>query len=122
MVAAVCPEAKLRKLVKNMVYVGVVAKLLAIDMAEVEKAGPQAVREEAESGRPEPRGGQGRLRLCRRQPGQKGSLLHRARWTRRKGKIIIDGNCGRSSGRYVCGSDGGGLVPDHAVVVAGRER
>src|SRR5579863_3656948 len=36
--AAVCPEAKLRKLVKNMVYVGVVANLLTIEMAEVEKA------------------------------------------------------------------------------------
>jgi 2-oxoglutarate ferredoxin oxidoreductase subunit alpha len=38
LVAPVCPEAKLRKLVKNMIYVGVVAKLLGIDMAEVEKA------------------------------------------------------------------------------------
>ncbi len=36
--AAVCPEAKLRKLVRNMVYVGVVARLLGLDMAEVEKA------------------------------------------------------------------------------------
>ena len=36
--AAVCPEAKLRKLVRNMIYVGVVAKLLDIDFAEVEKA------------------------------------------------------------------------------------
>jgi len=34
--AAICPEVKLRKLVKNMVYVGVVAQLLAIDMAVVE--------------------------------------------------------------------------------------
>jgi 2-oxoglutarate/2-oxoacid ferredoxin oxidoreductase subunit alpha len=34
--AAICPEAKLRKLVKNMVYVGVVAQLLAIDLAVVE--------------------------------------------------------------------------------------
>src|SRR5437667_9859607 len=33
LVAPVCPEAKLRKLVKNMIYVGVVAKLLEIDMA-----------------------------------------------------------------------------------------
>jgi 2-oxoglutarate/2-oxoacid ferredoxin oxidoreductase subunit alpha len=31
--AAICPEAKLRKLVKNMVYVGVVAQLLNIDLA-----------------------------------------------------------------------------------------
>jgi 2-oxoglutarate ferredoxin oxidoreductase subunit alpha len=38
LVAPVCPEAKLRKLVKNMIYVGVVAQLLEIDLAEVEKA------------------------------------------------------------------------------------
>ena len=31
--AAICPEAKLRKLVRNMVYVGVVAQLLQIDLA-----------------------------------------------------------------------------------------
>jgi 2-oxoglutarate ferredoxin oxidoreductase subunit alpha len=36
--AAVCPEAKLRKLVKNMVYVGVVAKLISLDMKAVEAA------------------------------------------------------------------------------------
>jgi len=36
--AAVCPEAKLRKLVRNMVYVGVVAQLLEIDMDCVEAA------------------------------------------------------------------------------------
>jgi len=34
--AAVCPEAKLRKLVKNMVFVGVVAQLLSIDLAVIE--------------------------------------------------------------------------------------
>jgi 2-oxoglutarate ferredoxin oxidoreductase subunit alpha len=38
LVAPVCPEAKLRKLVRNMIYVGVVAKLLGIEMPEVEKA------------------------------------------------------------------------------------
>jgi 2-oxoglutarate/2-oxoacid ferredoxin oxidoreductase subunit alpha len=36
--AAVCPEAKLRKLVRNMIYVGVVAQLLAMDLTAVEKA------------------------------------------------------------------------------------
>src|SRR5271168_3315937 len=36
--AAVCPEAKLRKLVKNMIYVGVVAKLISLDMKAVESA------------------------------------------------------------------------------------
>ena len=34
--ASICPEVKLRKLVRNMVYVGVVAQLLAIDLGVVE--------------------------------------------------------------------------------------
>ena len=37
-VAEVCPDAKLRKLVKNMIYDGVLAHLLNIDLAEMEKA------------------------------------------------------------------------------------
>jgi 2-oxoglutarate/2-oxoacid ferredoxin oxidoreductase subunit alpha len=36
--AAACPEAKLRKLVKNMIYVGVAAQLLKMDMVAVEAA------------------------------------------------------------------------------------
>ncbi len=36
LVAPICPEAKLRKLVKNMIYVGVAARLLGIEMPEVE--------------------------------------------------------------------------------------
>ncbi len=36
--AAVCPEAKLRKLVRNMIYVGVVAQLLSMDLVAVEKS------------------------------------------------------------------------------------
>ena len=38
LVAPVCPEAKLRRLVKNMIYVGVVDALLGIELAESEKA------------------------------------------------------------------------------------
>ncbi|HTW45475.1 MAG TPA: 2-oxoacid:acceptor oxidoreductase subunit alpha [Acidobacteriaceae bacterium] len=36
--AEVCPEAKLRKLVKNMVYVGIVAQLISLDLKVVETA------------------------------------------------------------------------------------
>ena len=36
--AAVCPEAKLRKLVKNMIYVGVAAQILKMDLTAVEAA------------------------------------------------------------------------------------
>src|SRR5262245_30166666 len=36
--AAVCPDAKLRRLVRNMVYDGVLSHLLSIDLGEMEKA------------------------------------------------------------------------------------
>jgi 2-oxoglutarate/2-oxoacid ferredoxin oxidoreductase subunit alpha len=38
LVAAVCPEARLRKLVRNMIYDGVLAHLLGIDLDEVHSA------------------------------------------------------------------------------------
>jgi 2-oxoglutarate/2-oxoacid ferredoxin oxidoreductase subunit alpha len=38
LVGPVCPEARLRKLVRNMIYDGVVANLLGIDMEEIRKA------------------------------------------------------------------------------------
>jgi 2-oxoglutarate ferredoxin oxidoreductase subunit alpha len=38
LVAPVCPDAKLRKLVRNMIYVGAVARLLDVEMGEIEKA------------------------------------------------------------------------------------
>jgi len=38
LVAPVCPDAKLRKLVRNMIYDGVVAWLLSIEMDEIHKA------------------------------------------------------------------------------------
>jgi 2-oxoglutarate/2-oxoacid ferredoxin oxidoreductase subunit alpha len=38
LVAPVCPDAKLRRLVRNMIYDGVLARLLGIDMALMEKA------------------------------------------------------------------------------------
>jgi 2-oxoglutarate ferredoxin oxidoreductase subunit alpha len=38
LVAPVCPDAKLRKLVRNMIYDGIVAQLLSIEMDEIYKA------------------------------------------------------------------------------------
>src|SRR5437870_7575276 len=38
LVAPVCPEAKLRKLVRNMIYDGVLAQLLSIEMEEIHQA------------------------------------------------------------------------------------
>ena len=53
LVAAVCPEAKLRKLVKNMVYVGVVAKLLRHRHGRSREGHPQAVPRKLKAAEPE---------------------------------------------------------------------
>src|SRR6478735_4516762 len=37
-VAEVCPDAKLRRLIKNMIYDGILSHLLGIELAEMEKA------------------------------------------------------------------------------------
>jgi hypothetical protein len=50
LVAPVCPDAKLRKLVRNMIYDGVVAWLLSIEMDECTGAG-EAVRQAQGQGR-----------------------------------------------------------------------
>ena len=51
LVAPVCPDAKLRRLVRNMIYDGILAKLLDIDLALMEKALAQAAREEGQGRR-----------------------------------------------------------------------
>src|SRR5690349_22341588 len=38
LVKPVCPDAKLRRLVRNMIYDGILSKLLGLDMALMEKA------------------------------------------------------------------------------------
>ena len=100
--ASVCPEAKLRKLVRNMVYVGVVAQLLHIDLDVVEQRRAQAVRQEAEGLRPELRRGEGGLRLRPGKVRQAGSLFHRA-MNQTAGKIIIDGNAACGMGAVFAG-------------------
>ena len=67
--APVCPEAKLRKLVRNMIYDGVVAQLLAIDMEEVRKAlVKQFGKKKAKAAELNLGAVPGRLRLRRRRP------------------------------------------------------
>jgi 2-oxoglutarate ferredoxin oxidoreductase subunit alpha len=49
LVAPVCPDARLRKLVRNMVYDGVLAKLLGIEMEEIQKALQKQFRKKAKA-------------------------------------------------------------------------
>ena len=101
-VATVCPEAKLRKLVKNMVYVGVVAFLLTIEMAEVEKAIRKQFAKKAKAAN---------LNLAAAQAGfeyakanlQKRGAFYIERMDKTAGKIIIDGNSAAALGCMFAG-------------------
>src|SRR5262252_5155072 len=101
-VAQVCPEAKLRKLVKNMIYVGVVAQLLDIDMGEVEKAIRKQFAKKVKAAN---------LNLGAAQAGfdyakanlKKQDPYHIARMDKTAGKIIIDGNSAAALGCMFAG-------------------
>jgi 2-oxoglutarate ferredoxin oxidoreductase subunit alpha len=101
-VATVCPEAKLRKLVKNMIYVGVVANLLDIDMGEVEKAIRKQFAKKVKAAT---------LNLAAAQAGfdyaaanlTKQDPFHIARMDKTKGQIIIDGNSAAALGCMFAG-------------------
>ena len=102
LVATVCPEAKLRKLVKNMVYVGVVAQLLAIEMAEVEIAIRKQFATKVKAAN---------LNLAAAKAGfdyAAASLTKQdpyfiTRMDKTKGKIIIDGNSAAALGSMFAG-------------------
>jgi 2-oxoglutarate/2-oxoacid ferredoxin oxidoreductase subunit alpha len=102
LVATVCPEAKLRKLVKNMVYVGVVAQLLEIEMGEVEKAIRKQFATKAKAAN---------LNLAAAQAGfdyakaslQKRGAFYIERMNKTAGKIIIDGNAAAALGCMFAG-------------------
>jgi 2-oxoglutarate ferredoxin oxidoreductase subunit alpha len=102
LVAPVCPEAKLRKLVKNMIYVGVVAKLLELDMAEVETAVRRQFAKKIKAANLNMAAVQAgfdyaNTRLAKRDP----YFIQRMNET--KGKIIIDGNSAAALGCMFAG-------------------
>jgi 2-oxoglutarate ferredoxin oxidoreductase subunit alpha len=102
LVGPVCPEAKLRKLVKNMIYVGVLARLLEIDMAEIEKAIRKQFAKKVKAAN---------LNLGAVQAGfdyaalslTKGDPYFIQRMDKTKGKIIIDGNAAAALGCMFAG-------------------
>jgi 2-oxoglutarate/2-oxoacid ferredoxin oxidoreductase subunit alpha len=102
LVAPVCPEAKLRKLVRNMIYVGVVARLLGIEMPEVEKAIRKQFAKKVKAAN---------LNLAAVQAGfdfATASLPKRdpysvQRMDKTAGKIIIDGNSAAALGCMFAG-------------------
>ena len=102
LVAVVCPEAKLRKLVRNMIYVGVLAKLLEIDMAEIEKALRKQFAKKVKAAN---------LNMAAVQSGfdyasanlTKRDPFYMQRMNETAGKVIIDGNSAAALGCMFAG-------------------
>src|SRR5579862_4522989 len=102
LVAAVCSEAKLRKLIKNMIYVGVAAQLLEIDFAEVEKAIRKQFSTKAKAAT---------LNLAAAKAGfdyaaanlKKRDPFYIQRMDKTKGMIIVDGNSAAAMGCMFAG-------------------
>ncbi len=100
--ATVGADAKLRKLVKNMIYVGVASQLLEIDFAEIEKA----IRKQFST---KPKAAA--LNLSAAKAGrdyaaanlQKRDPYYIERMDKTKGKIIVDGNSAAALGCMFAG-------------------
>src|SRR3984957_15762084 len=100
--AAVCPEAKLRKLVRNMIYVGVVAQLLSMDLAE----GETAVRRQFAKKQKAADLNWGAIKSgydCAASSLTKQDPLLLERMHATEGKIIIDGNAAAALGAMFAG-------------------
>ena len=100
--AAVCPEAKLRKLVKNMIYVGVAAQLLQMDMKAVEGAVRKQFAKKQKAadlnwGAVEAGANYAKESLTKQDP----FVVERMHAT--EGKIIIDGNAACALGAMFAG-------------------
>ena len=120
LVAPVCPDAKLRRLVRNMIYDGVLAKLLGIDMALMEKALGKQLGQE---GRRRSTLNAGALKagcdyaeanLAKQDPFVVEPMNETA------GKILIEGNAAAAHRLHDGRRHRRRLVSDHAVVVAVR--
>lgn len=102
LVAPVCPEAKLRKLVKNMIYVGVAGQLLGLEQAEIEKAVRKQFKKKQKAAD---------LNLAAVKAGwdyaasslKKADPFRIERMNKTAGKIIIDGNAAAALGAMFAG-------------------
>src|SRR5216684_4010457 len=103
LVGPVCPEAKLRKLVRNMIYDGIVAYLLGIEMTEIHKAltkqfGPKKAKAAEMNWGASQAGYEFAAQNLR-----KSDPCRVERMNRTAGKIIIDGNAACALGSMFAG-------------------
>lgn len=102
LVAASCPEPKLQKLVKNMVYVGVAAQMLGLDMDEVKRAIAKQLHGKQKAIELNQGAVQAGFDWAAAEAPRQDRL--RAEWDdRTKGQLIIDGNSACALGAMFAG-------------------
>jgi 2-oxoglutarate ferredoxin oxidoreductase subunit alpha len=102
LIAPVCPDAKLRKLVRNMIYVGVVAKLLNVDMQEIEKALRKQFKKKAKAADLNFNAVKAGFEYAEKQL-VKADRYHLERMNATAGKILIEGNAAAALGCMFAG-------------------
>jgi 2-oxoglutarate ferredoxin oxidoreductase subunit alpha len=102
LVTPVCPDAKLRRLVRNMIYDGILAKLLGIDMALMEQALQKQLGKKAKAVTLN----QGALKAgwdYAEQTFTKQDPFHIEKMNETAGKILIEGNSAAAIGCMMAG-------------------
>ncbi|HEV2350277.1 MAG TPA: 2-oxoacid:acceptor oxidoreductase subunit alpha [Terriglobia bacterium] len=102
LVAPVCPDARLRKLVRNMIYDGVVAKLLGIEMEEIQIALKKQFKKKAKAAELNWNAARAGYEFAGKNL-VKRDHLYLERMDETRGKIIIDGNSAAALGSVFAG-------------------
>ncbi len=102
LVAPVCPDARLRKLVRNMIYDGVVAKLLGIEMAEIQIALKKQFKKKVKAAELNWNAARAGYEFAEKSL-VKRDHLYLERMDETRGKIIIDGNSAAALGSVFAG-------------------
>ncbi|MHB8652473.1 MAG: 2-oxoacid:acceptor oxidoreductase subunit alpha [Terriglobia bacterium] len=102
LVAPVCPDARLRKLVRNMIYDGVVARLLGIEMEEIQKALKKQFKKKAKAADLNWNAAKAGYEYAEKNL-IKSDRFYLERMDETRGKIIIDGNSAAALGSVFAG-------------------
>jgi 2-oxoglutarate ferredoxin oxidoreductase subunit alpha len=102
LVAPVCPDARLRKLVRNMIYDGVVARLLGIEMDEIQTALKKQFKKKVKAAELNWNAAKAGYDYAEKNL-TKTDRFSLERMNETKGKIIIDGNSAAALGSVFAG-------------------
>ena len=102
LVAPVCPDAKLRKLVRNMIYDGVVAKLIGIEMEEIRVALQKQFQKKAKAAELNFNAARVGYEYAEENLPKKDRFFVE-RMDKNQGKVLIDGNSAAALGAMFAG-------------------